>query len=246
MAQSGRRLPATMQTPAHAEQCGLFISFEGPEGAGKTTQIELLARRLRAAGHAVHTTREPGGTPLGEQLRAVLLDPSVSDRDPVIEALLMMASRRDHLQQVILPQLATGAVVITDRYVDSTYAYQGYGSGVDRQWIAATMGLVTDELLPTLTVLLDLDPAVGLARKYRLFGGDETVSSFERRALAYHQRVRDGFRELAHAGPERWLVLDATQPVTQVGERIWERIEPLVPGRAAPGRAESVSGRSGA
>ena len=118
-----------MQTPAHAEQCGLFISFEGPEGAGKTTQIELLARRLRAAGHAVHTTREPGGTPLGEQLRAVLLDPSVSDRDPVIEALLMMASRRDHLQQVILPQLATGAVVITDRYVDSTYAYQGYGLG---------------------------------------------------------------------------------------------------------------------
>ena len=235
-----------MQTPAHAEQCGLFISFEGPEGAGKTTQIELLARRLRAAGHAVHTTREPGGTPLGEQLRAVLLDPSVSDRDPVIEALLMMASRRDHLQQVILPQLATGAVVITDRYVDSTYAYQGYGSGVDRQWIAATMGLVTDGLLPALTVLLDLDPVVGLARKYRLFGGDETASSFERRALAYHQRVCHGFRELAHASPERWLVLDATQPVAQVGEHIWERVEPLVPGMATPDRAESVSGRAGA
>ena len=246
MAQRGRSLPAITQTAAHAEQRGLFISFEGPEGAGKTTQIELLARRLRAAGHAVHTTREPGGTPLGEQLRALLLDPSVSDRDPVIEALLMMASRRDHLQQVIRPQLATGAVVITDRYVDSTYAYQGYGSGVDRRWIAATMGLVTDGLLPALTVLLDLDPAVGLARKYRLFGGDETVSSFERRALAYHQRVCRGFRELARTGPERWLVLDATQPVEQVGERIWERIEPLVPGMATPGRAESVSGRAGA
>ena len=165
-----------MQTPAHVKQRGLFISFEGPEGAGKTTQIELLARRLRAAGHAVHTTREPGGTPLGEQLRAVLLDPSASDRDPVIEALLMMAGRRDHLQQVIRPRLATGAIVITDRYVDSTYAYQGYGSGVDRQWIAATMGLVTDRLLPALTVLLDLDPVVGLERKYRLFEGDETAS----------------------------------------------------------------------
>ena len=108
------------------------------------------------------------------------------------------------------------------------------------------MGLVTDGLLPALTVLLDLDPVVGLARKYRLFGGDETASSFERRALAYHQRVCHGFRELAHASPERWLVLDATQPVAQVGEHIWERVEPLVPGMATPDRAESVSGRAGA
>ena len=239
-------MPAAMQNPAHVEQRGLFVSFEGPEGAGKTTQIELLAQRLRAAGHVVHTTREPGGTPLGEQLRAVLLDPSASDRDPVIEALLMMAGRRDHLQQVIRPQLATGAVVITDRYVDSTYAYQGYGSGVDRQWIAATMGLVTDGLLPALTVLLDLDPVVGLERKYRLFEGDETASSFERRTLAYHRRVRDGFRELARASPERWLVLDATQPMAWIGERIWERIEPLVQAMATPERAESVNDRAGA
>ena len=95
-------------------------------------------------------------------------------------------------------------------------------------------------------MLLDLDPAVGLERKYRLFDGDESASSFERRALAYHRRVRDGFRELAQGSPERWLVLDATQPVAQVGERIWERIKPLVPGIAAPDRAESVSGRAGA
>ena len=217
-----------LHCPTTSDSRGLFISFEGPEGAGKTTQIDQLAQRLRMAKHEVCTTREPGGTPLGEQLRALLLDPATSNRDPVIEVLLMMASRRDHIQEVIRPQLAAGVVVITDRYTDSTYAYQGCGSGIEHQWISLIMERVTGGLLPSLTILLDLDPATGLTRKYHALGDKEAISSFEGRGLAYHRRVREGFLDLARLSPERWLTLDATRPVEWVSNHIWDRINQLV------------------
>ena len=194
----------------------MFISFEGVEGAGKTTQIARLAARLRAEGRQdVLTTREPGDGPLGSELRRLALHPPMGMVvEPRAELLIMMADRAQHVGQVLRPHLGRGGIALCDRYADSSAAYQGYGRGLDLPEIAALNAYATRGLLPDLTFLLDLDPAVGLARQ-------KERSVMEEEALPFHQRIRAGFLALAEAEPSRWRILDSSRPPEIVQEEIW-------------------------
>ncbi len=214
-----------MSSPAAAQAA--FITIEGPEGGGKTTQAERLRRHLEAAGRRVHMTREPGGTWLGERLRDVLLartgDGSAvtAPTDPLTDALLFNAARRQLVREVIRPSLEAGTTVICARFADSTMAYQGYGAGVDRETLRTLADIATDGLTPDLTMLLDLPVETGLARKAP---GD--VTRFEAEFdLAFHRRVRDGFLELAADAPDRFVVIDATAAVEQVAAEIDEAVD---------------------
>jgi len=180
----------------------LFVAFEGGEGAGKSSQLARAARWLRSFGREVIETREPGGTPLGAQLRGLLLDPD-AQVVPRAEALLYAADRAQHVETVIRPALAAGEVVLTDRYVDSTLAYQGAGRGVDGTRIVTDWA--TGGLCPDLTVLLDLDPATGLRRA----GARAAPDRLEAASLAFHEAVRAGFLALAAEAPDRYAVVDA-------------------------------------
>jgi dTMP kinase len=181
---------------------GLFVAFEGGEGVGKSTQIVAAAKWLRELGHDVVETREPGGTPLGGELRRLLLDPA-GQVAPRAEALLYAADRAQHVESVIRPALDAGQIVLTDRYVDSTLAYQGAGRGLDNTRLVTTWA--TGGLVPDLTVLLDLDPSVGLRRA----GARATPDRLEAASLAFHEAVRSGFLALAAEVPERYAVIDA-------------------------------------
>ena len=216
--------------PFHVDS---FISFEGIDGSGKTTQLVQLGERLRQAGYEVVETREPGGTPLGERLRSVLLDPAVGEINAATEVALLAASRSDHVVRKVVPALSDGAVVLTDRYVASTYAYQGYGSGMSIGLLKDIMQPLVHGLLPGLTILLDLDPAIGLERKRQeLESVGGSLSRFDRRPLEYHRRVRRGFLEIASAEAERWLVLDAQREPDWISECIWERVsQQIKPGQ---------------
>ncbi len=194
-----------------APRLGLFVALEGGEGAGKSTQLAALQQWLEQGGHEVVVTREPGGTVEGERLRALLLDPG-SDLSPRAEALLYAADRAQHVDQVVRPALLRGAVVLTDRFVDSSLAYQGAGRVLEG--VADLSAWATQGLVPDLTVLLDVDPAVGLVRARRVGAPDR----LEAESLAFHQRVRQGFLRLADGAPDRYLVLDASDaPETSTG-----------------------------
>lgn len=186
---------------------GYFITFEGGEGSGKSTQIRRLAERLRAAGgREVVLTREPGGTPGGEELRALILNGAVDRWSPVSEALLMSAARRDHLERVIRPALARGAIVLCDRFADSTRAYQGRGGAVDAGLIDALEKYVVEATRPDLTLILDLPTAEGLARA----GARGGEARFESKGLAFHEQLRAAYLAIAAAEPQRCRVIDAT------------------------------------
>jgi dTMP kinase len=192
---------------------GLFVAFEGGEGVGKSTQIARAAAWLRSLGHDVVETREPGGTVLGQAVRRLLLDPD-GHVTPRAEALLYAADRAQHVDTVIRPALAAGKIVITDRYVDSTLAYQGAG-----RRLAGTREVVewaTCGLLPDLTVLLDLDPRIGLVRA----GARSTLDRLENDSLAFHEAVRDGFLALAAEAPQRYAVIAADAEVDAVADRV--------------------------
>ncbi|GHF93021.1 thymidylate kinase [Deinococcus piscis] len=199
---------------------GLFISFEGPEGAGKSTQLERLRARLEGAGHQVLATKEPGGTPAGEQVRATLLDPALN-MEPLAEFLLYSASRAQLVRERLRPALERGDVVLCDRYADSTLAYQGYGRRLDMDFLRRVTAEATGGLTPALTVLLDLDPAAGLARVAARGQPDR----LENAPLDFHRRLRAGFLDLAAAEPERWLVLDATRSADELDAAIWARVQ---------------------
>jgi dTMP kinase len=185
----------------------MFISFEGPDGSGKSTQIALLAERLRSAGREVVTVREPGGTPAGEKIRAILLgEGGEVPVDPRADALLFNASRAQLVADVIEPALARGAVVIADRFADSTLAYQGFGSGLPVDELRAMIRFATAGRSPDLTLLLDLSAERGLARK----SGSGRTRFEEAFDAAFHERVAAGFRQLAAAEPTRWRLLDAS------------------------------------
>jgi dTMP kinase len=213
----------------------MFITLEGGEGAGKSTQARALADRLRALGREVMPTREPGGTPFAEVARTLALHHAVRpDAEPLridatAELLLFAAARAQHVDELIRPALARGAVVLCDRFTDSTVAYQGHGRGLDLETIDRLNQIATRGLRPDLTALLDLPVAVGLARRH----GERAPDHFEREHAAFHERVRTGFLALARAEPDRWLVVDATLPPAAVTEAIWRRLEPLL---SAPGR----------
>lgn len=214
-----------------APRRGRFVVFEGPDGAGKSVQARTLAERLRARGVPVTYSREPGGTPLGEQVRRILLDPADVPRGPVADALLFNAARSQLVADVIRPALECGEHVILDRYATSTMAYQGHGSGVDRTALAAIQALATDGLLPDLVILLDVPVAVGLAR--RDAGRADELTRFEdaaRHDLAFHERVRAGYLEMAAADPGRWVVLDGAASPTAVARAVDEVVDALLSG----------------
>lgn len=215
--------------PAPPRKRGHFITLEGPEGVGKSTQSEILCRRLEKAGEVVVQTHEPGGTVIGRELRAMLLMPERPAPTPEVQALLMSADRAQHVAEVIRPALAAGMVVVSDRYADSTFAYQGFGDGLDLAALQQITDFATGGLYPELTILIDLDPRIGLERRraaYRV--GDGELNRIDRRDLSYHQRVREGYLELARREPQRFLVIDGTRTVEEIAAIIWERVAALL------------------
>lgn len=191
---------------------GRFITLEGSEGVGKTSNLAFMERHLRKAGREVVVTREPGGTPVGEQIRALLLDPANQAMVSDCELLLMFAARAQHLQEVILPAVARGAWVLCDRFTDATYAYQGGGRGIDAARIAVLESWVQGGLRPDLTLLLDLPVEIGLARA----GERGAPDRFEQEQHAFFERVRQAYLDQAAAQPGRYRVVDAGQPLEAV------------------------------
>ncbi|MGQ9516213.1 MAG: dTMP kinase [Anaerolineae bacterium] len=201
----------------------LFVTFEGPEGCGKTTQVRLLAERLRARGYDVLTTREPGGTRIGDQIRAILLDPAHTEMVPAAEILLFSAARAQIVHEVILPHLQRGGIVLCDRFADSTLAYQGYGHGLDLDVLRVITAFATAGLTPDVTFYLDIPVEEGLRRKAR--AGRAEWNRMEQRELAYHQRVQDGYRRLIAAEPARWVVIDASKSIEEIHLQVVQEVE---------------------
>ena len=210
----GDRMTATAQ--------GYFITFEGVEGSGKTTQVERLAGCLQESGHTVVTTREPGGTRISDRIRAVVLDHVNVEIHPHTEALLMCAARAQLVHEVIRPALDNGNVVICDRYSDSTFAYQGYGRGQDLATLRTLNHFAAGGLVPDLTLLLDLPAETGLQRRFRAARSGKPTNRLDLFDTAFHQYVAAGYQSLAQAEPDRWRVVDATRGVDDVAAAIWE------------------------
>jgi dTMP kinase len=209
---------------APATRAARFVVFEGGEGSGKSTQCERLAETLRAAGHEVVVTREPGGTPVGTRIRELLLDPASAGLAPRAEALLYAADRAHHVATVIRPALERGAVVISDRYVDSSLAYQGAGRALPAAEVAALSRWATDGLVPGITVVLDVDPSTGLLRA----GAVDSPDRLESEPLAFHERVRTGFLTLAASERDRYAIVDAALPLGVVTEQVAAAVLPVV------------------
>ena len=201
----------------------LFMTFEGGEGCGKSVQARALYRRLLKLAIPAVLTHEPGGTPFGKKLGRWLKWTKDTDISPLTELLLFNASRAQLVTQVILPNLQSGKIVVCDRYADSTTAYQSYGRGLDLEMVKAINNAATRGLKPNLTVLLDIPAEEGLARKKA-----KKQDRFEQEAVAFHQRVRNGYLKLAANDPERWLVIDASQSKAKISEIIWQRVEQLL------------------
>jgi dTMP kinase len=207
---------------------GCFITLEGVEGSGKTTQAALVADALRARGRRVTVTHEPGGTRAGEAIRAIFLDPAVS-LAVAAELLLVLADRAQHVREKLKPALAAGEIVISDRYSDSTVAYQGYGRGFDLKLLGELNNLASDAMRPDVTFVLDCDVETGLARtRERVRGGVRAPDRFEGEVVEFHRRVREGFLAIARAEPDRVTVLDATANVESITARIAGTIEALM------------------
>jgi len=203
---------------------GRFVVFEGPEGAGKSSQLRLLKERLLAAGLEPLFTREPGGTPLGEAVRDVVLDPRLKV-DPLAEFLLYSAARAQHVSDVIAPALAAGKDIVCDRFTAASVAYQGYGRGLDLELVESLNRRVTNGLTPDLTVLLDIDPELGLSRASGRAGHDR----LEAAGLDFHHRVREGFvaQSQAQSGG-RWVRIDANTAPESLADAVWRAVSPLL------------------
>jgi dTMP kinase len=198
----------------------MFITFEGSEGSGKTIQIAQLAHNLRQLNFDVLTVREPGGTPIGDQVRKVLLSNKNGEMHARTEILLFQASRAQLVEQVIRPRLVSGSIVLCDRYADSTLAYQGYGRGADLDELRSLIRFATGGLAPDLTLLLDVDVIQGLKRR----SADGDINRLDALTVDFYQRVRHGFLELAAAEPARWVVVDANQSQAQVTQEIHKTV----------------------
>lgn len=215
----------TAATTSNADRNGLFITFEGGDGAGKSTQIRRLAKTLRDRGRDVVETREPGGSDGAEAIRSLLVTGDKDRWSPLSEALLMYAARRDHLEKTIQPALARGAIVLCDRFADSTMAYQGYAGGLGAAAVQTLHDLIIGDNGPDLTFILDTPVEEGLARAAP--GGQET--RFEEKGAAFHEKVRQGFLEIAKGEPERCVIIDARGSVEDVGDRIEDALRARLP-----------------
>ena len=201
-----------------------FISIEGGEGAGKSTSIEYIKEKLETYGIECLVTREPGGTPMSEDIRQLLLQHRDEVVDPYTELLLMFASRRQHVQNVIRPALAAGKWVICDRFTDASFAYQGFGRGLDKGFISSLKHFVHGDLNPNLTVLFDLDITIGMARA----GKRANFDRIETETMSFFERVRQGYLTQAQAEPERYRIVDASQPIADVEYQLDHFIAPLL------------------
>ncbi|MBO9508798.1 dTMP kinase [Thalassospira sp. A3_1] len=211
---------------------GLFISFEGGEGSGKTTQIRRLESWFRQRGREVVVTREPGGSPGAEEIRNLLLTGDPGRWDAVTEALLMFASRRDHVERTIRPALAEGKVVLCDRFADSSVAYQGFGHGLGAEYIRNLWQIAIDGFKPDLTLIFDLPVEVGLERAGARFANISAAEDrFERMGTEFHQRLRNGFIEIARKNPERCEIVDANGDIDLVCERMISVVSARLSGR---------------
>jgi len=204
---------------------GRFVTFEGPDGAGKSSQLARLASWLRGRGEAPLVTREPGGTAMGDRIREALFGAQDHAALPLTEALLMNASRAQLVAEVVRPALAAGRLVLCDRYADATLAYQGYGHGLDLAVLRRLIAIATGGLQPDLTVLLDLPVEAGLARKHT---GREELNHLDLMSLDFHQRVRAGYLELAAQEPGRWRVIDASRPAEEVQAELRAVLAPII------------------
>jgi dTMP kinase len=208
-----------------------FITFEGVEGSGKTTQIQLLSERLDARGIEHLLTREPGGTPIGNQVRKLVLNPAYREMTPPCELLLYAAARAQHIAQVIRPALAEGRFVLCDRFTDATLAYQGYGRGLSLDLIRSLHELEVLALKPDLTLVFDIETRAALARaRSRDTGAPGEETRFEQEDLAFHESVRRGYLDLVQWDPKRYVVLDASGGVEAVQQRVLRAVAPILPG----------------
>jgi dTMP kinase len=198
----------------------MFITLEGPEGSGKTSHLPSLVEFLREKGFTIFPTREPGGTSIGEQIRAVLHSLKNTEMHPRTETLLYQAARAQFVEQVVRPRLALGEIVLSDRYADSTIAYQGYGHQQDLAQVRALVGYATGGLVPDLTVLLDVDVEIGIGRK----ANSQEWNRLDAYTLDFHRRVRLGYLEMVKQEPERWVVVDAGQPWQAVQGELREKV----------------------
>lgn len=199
---------------------GLFVTFEGPEGSGKTTQLKMLAERLRAAGHDVVETQEPGGTRIGAQIRQILLDQASNDLKPTAELLLMFASRAQNVDEVILPALAAGKIVLCDRFTDSSLAYQGAGRGLGADMVYDLDRIACRGLIPHRTILIDIDVATGLARAAQ--------TRMEQQPASFHRTVRDTFLQLANDESRRIRLIDGAHSKEEVATDVWSALSDLL------------------
>jgi dTMP kinase len=205
---------------------GLFITFEGPDGSGKSTQARLLAERLRGEGRPVLESVEPGGSPIGRQIRRILLDPANRELAPVAELLLMFAARAQNVEQWILPALSQGHIVISDRFTDSSIAYQGSGRGLGWETVLELDRIACRGLKPDLTICIDIDTETGLARALAR-GGSET--RLEEQAIEFHHKVREAYHELARREPRRFRLVDGGGTPEAIAEKVWEQVAALMP-----------------
>jgi dTMP kinase len=209
----------------------MFITFEGIDGSGKTTQSRALRSALAELGYEVLLTREPGGTSIGDQIRAIVIE-NMNNTNMTAEAevLLFCASRAQLVREVIRPFLARGGIVLCDRYADSTLAYQGYGHGLDLEALRQVLRFATGGLVPDLTIYLDLDPRIGLERRRRgRLLMSEDWNRLDEKELAYHQRVQVGYEALIAEQPHRWLRISADEPIEAVRAQLWAALEPHLP-----------------
>lgn len=215
---------------------GLFITLEGVEGCGKSTQAAAIAEHLESLGHTVVTTREPGGTPLGESIREILLDPESGGMEAASELMLYLASRAEHVARVIRPALERGEVVISDRFADASVAYQGGGRGLGAELVESLNKIVTGGVEPDVTFLFDLEPASGLSRLSGRRDRPERLDRIEREALSFHGRVRDAYLALAARWPSRFVVLDAGREPGEIAEQVREKVNDILAARGHPER----------
>src|ERR1700676_2326628 len=204
-----------------ASRLGLFITFEGPDGSGKSTQAKLLAERLRRDGHAVIETVEPGGTHIGQQIRRILLDPANRELRPIPELLLMFAARAQNVEQSVLPALAEGKIVVSDRFTDSSIAYQGAGHGLGWDLVLEVDRIACHGLVPDLTLCIDIDTEIGLARAHsRNLDHVRQEARIDEKAVKFHQKVREAYRELARREPGRVRLIDGSGSEEAIADKV--------------------------